>query len=44
MLQELFTVLLAGSWDNSRDLEREEVRVVSRAWHRETSWVTTEVR
>jgi len=43
VFQELFPVLLTGSWDNNGDLEREEARVVGRAWHRETLWVTTEV-
>ena len=44
MFQELSPVLLTGSWDNNGDLERGEARVVSRVWHRETLWVTTEVR
>lgn len=43
VFQELFIVLLAGLWDNTGDLEREEAREVSRARHREASWVTVQV-
>lgn len=34
MFQELFVILLAGSWDNGEDPEREEAKEVSKAQHR----------